>query len=191
MTAADGFEKLVAKTKSAGGRFLKGWVIESYLELNHDELVRKIAEALSHIKPEDVPNYVHGKKALPIPQEVFRNLKGFEDYMQKVNPKRLFEWIADASPPVAAALMDMGDEGVEYIIWCKQSIIDSVKTVPDSKQEPTEKEPADTPKEDMVLAVCDECQKSWPVKRAEFSSITKCPFCGHPTGEAEAKGEVQ
>lgn len=122
-----GFLNLGNTYKTAGGKFLKNMAVELFIETHHAELVNSFAESLSFIEPADVSKYVKGKEALPIPETLFTGLVGFEDWLEEFEPARLFEWIAEATPLIAAAIMDMGEEGSDYIVSLKAFIVDSVK----------------------------------------------------------------
>jgi len=125
----EGFKSLASQYKHVGGKFLKGTALELFLEYYHDDLIKNFEIALATIPPEVVPELVKGGAALPIPIEFFKNLKGFEEYLETIEPGRLFEWIAEASPLHASAIMDLGDEGAEYMVKLKQFIMDSIKAV--------------------------------------------------------------
>ena len=127
------------RIKSFGGEFAKGLAIETYISFNKEDLISKFRVALSLIKPEDVPKFVKGQKALPIPTQFYISMKGLEDYLETVNPERIFEWISEANPDIAKALMDLGDEGAQYMVQFKAFIIDSIKAASDSKEATTEK----------------------------------------------------
>lgn len=122
-----GFKVLAERYKSSGGRFVKNTLIEMFIDNFHEEIIFRLKEVLDKVSPEDVGRYVHNNEALPIPPDTFDFLKGFEDYLETFDEGRLFEYIAEANPLIAAAFMDMGDEGAEYFVKLKKFFIDSVK----------------------------------------------------------------
>lgn len=153
---------------SIGGKFLKTTAIEMYLDTYHADVIANLSMILKGVTPEDVKQYVEGGMALPIPEVYFKYLKGFEDYIEKFDPSRLFEYIHEANPMVAAAIMDMGDAGVNYIVNFKKFVLDSVKNaVPD---EPPEDKATETP-EDISPANQSEETPEEPVRR-----MTRIPF---------------
>ena len=94
---------LLGALKNLGGTMAKGLVIECFLQWHEDELVEQIKNMLdkSGVTAEDIPDFVLNNKALPIPDEAFSALKGLEDYLVKVDPGRIFQWIQKARPDLA------------------------------------------------------------------------------------------
>ena len=202
-----GFLNLGNTYKTAGGKFLKNMAVELFIETHHAELVNSFAESLSFIEPADVSKYIKGKEALPIPETLFTGLVGFEDWLEEFEPARLFEWIAEATPLIAAAIMDMGEEGSDYIVSLKAFIVDSVKAkASQSAEEVVEPPPAleeeetpapaqfrativgeDTPptppkkvKKPKKKLTCDSCHQTWEATEEEAAATTVCPHCGAP-----------
>jgi hypothetical protein len=138
----EGFKILTGQYKHVGGKFLKGTALELFLEYYHDDLIESFTKALNTIPPEMVPELIKGGAALPIPIEFFQNLKGFEEYLETIEPGKIFEWIAEASPLHASAVMDLGKEGAGYMVKLKQFIMDSVRAAEElaEVQETTEVE---------------------------------------------------
>ena len=134
-----GLTKLATTYKGIGGKWLKGTAIELFFDTYHDEIVKKLAEGLAHIPPEDVPKIIHDKMALPIPRHFFEYLKGFEDYVEGFDPGRLFELISEANPLIAAAIMDQGEEGANYMVRFKAFVLDSVRKI----EAPEEEQPGE------------------------------------------------
>ncbi len=130
-----GLTKLAATYKSIGGKWLKGTAIELFFDTYHDEIVKKLAEGLAHIPPGDVPKIIHDQMALPIPRHFFEYLKGFEDYVEGFDPGRLFGLISEANPLVAAAIMDQGEEGANYMVRFKAFVLDSVRDIKTPEEE--------------------------------------------------------
>jgi hypothetical protein len=155
MSILEGFQKLASSYKSTGGRFLKNMAIELFIETYHGEIVERLAMALSMVKPEDVPAYVRGEVAFPIPPAFFETVHGFEDYLESFEIERFMEFIAEANPLITAALMDMEQEGYDYLVRFKKYIVDSVReampAVEEEQAEQEEKEaPAPQPAEEEV-----------------------------------------
>ena len=145
---------------------------------------------------------VKGKIALPIPPTFFEFLQGFEDFLDNFEPERLFQWIAEANPLIAAAIMDQGKDGADYMVRFKQFVIDSVKAL-EPQEEPLEEpatdeatpEPAGKTEESSVtkqppakpqvkpghkLLTCDKCKEPFTVTDEEAKNIKECPLCGEP-----------
>ncbi len=133
-----GFSKLASTYKSIGGKFLKATAIELFFDTYHDEIVKKLAEGLAHIPPGDVAKIIHDKMALPIPPHFFQYLKGFEDYVEGFDPGRLFELISEANPMIAAAIIDQGEEGANYMVNFRDFVLDSVRDIELPEEEPPE-----------------------------------------------------
>ena len=187
---------LIGGLKGIGGRLGRAIVFETYLETHHDFLIAAFKAALGHIRPADVPSYVQGNMALPIPEEAFRQMSGLEDCLERIEPHRIAEWINEARPEIFLALAELGDEGAEYIVRFKQFIIASVKaagkqpeegekeeaTPPDESKEATpssQKSQVEPPHSFRVN--CDECNESWMVTQEELADLKTCPFCDAPS----------
>lgn len=159
----------------------KGTIIELFIDYYHDDLIMSFRLALSHIKPKEVPDFVRNGKALPIPPQFFEELKGLEDYLEKIEPQRLFKWINEASPEIGEALMELGDDGAEYMVKLKSFIIDSIRALPSLAEEEGVEKEAETEMpsaSEHVRLTCDECGQSWIATEEEAAATTECPFCG-------------
>ena len=192
---------LLVALKNLGGTMGKGLLIECFLEWYGDELIAQIKDMLdqSGITAEDIPDFVLNNKALPIPDQAFSALKGLEDYLEQVDPARIFEWIQKARPDLAIALIALDDAGAEYIVRFKMFMIDSIKAVAPSSQpeQPTQQaegaedakdeegesetdtteEPA-VPEMTVKKITCEECGGTWNATEEEAAKATECPFCG-------------
>ena len=131
-----GLTSLAKTYKTIGGKFLKGTAVELFIDTYHDEIVRMLAEGLALIPPENIPKIIHDKLALPIPPAFFEYLKGFEDYLDGFDPGRLFELISEANPLIAAAIIDQGEEGANYMVRFKAFVLDSVRDIKEAEPEP-------------------------------------------------------
>ena len=89
--------------KSFGGKLGKGIAVELYLDYFNDQIVAELAKALQGLRPEDIPELVHSRKALPIRPDSFRKMKGFEGYLATIKPERIFGWLSEARPDLAMA----------------------------------------------------------------------------------------
>ncbi len=166
---------------------LKGTAIELTIDFYHNEIIAHFHNALKYVDPADVPEFVRGNKALPLPDSFLSDLKGLEDYLEKIDPARIFGWIVEANPEVARAIMDMEDEGATYIVNFKSFIIDSLKASRPEQEEAIEGKAAteaaeEIPGSSMKRLTCDECGESWVAPEEEASATTKCPFCEAPAG---------
>lgn len=123
MTFLDGLKGL----KGVGGKFLRNMAINMFLEQQHGVIISGLAMGLATIDPTEVHEYIYQGKALPIPEDFYPPLFGFEDFLESFEETTLFEWIREANPLIAAAIMDCGTDGVNYIIKLKRFIIDTVK----------------------------------------------------------------
>lgn len=200
----EGLRILAGKYKNVGARMAKGIMVEYFIDINHDEIVARLKAVLMFVRPKDVKRYIEEKEALPIPPAVFKYLAGFEDWIKGLEPERLFAFIQEASPEIAAAIMEMGDAGAEYMVQFKQFILDNVKAlsgkedIPDTveeiiqerapKQEPlkakfagdTKDIPSQPRTPEKKLVTCEECKESWEATPEEVLALTECPFCHAP-----------
>lgn len=198
---AKGFRILVEQYKDVGGRFLKATALELFLATNHDEIVAELANALKQLNPAAVPDMVRNNLALPIPSSFFTRCIGFVDYLEKLDMRYFFEdFLAPANPLIAAALMDMEDEGAKYLLHLKEFFVDSVKeqaalrvleTEPEPLVEETvETEPVEeteeTPPAPMLHFKVAEATTEKKEEKIKLKHLT-CEACGHKWNVPEAE----
>ena len=175
--------------KGTVGETGKAIAVEMYLEMYHGEFINNFRKALMHIKVEDVPLYIYGKKPLPIPPNVWSYAKGFEKQIERIKIERILEWIAEARPEIAKAIMAEGSVGYLYLRELKKSIIQAVENAPPLTevqqqqmdqalgQKPEEKSTENIP---MTEVTCDACGYKFTIPTSEKHNIKECPSCGEP-----------
>lgn len=177
--------KALEKAKRLGSRFFFEW----FLEIFHERLIEQFKEYLAGYTPETIREMVLQKRYPYFEPQVFRSLRGFEEYLEKVKSKRIFEAIAEARPDLAEALYDMGDPkeppeqkpGLLWIISFRKHFLQRCRGAgegPEAVGDLLEK-----PRPEMVTATCESCNRSWPVPKEEFDNITECPFCHERTDQ--------
>lgn len=144
----DQLKALASQYKGAGAKFGKSFMVEYFLEANHDDIVSQLATVLTYITPEDIKTYIREGTALPIPPSFFHRIKNFEDWLAGFEPERFFHLIAEANPATATAIMEMGEEGVLYMVKFKQFMLDNVRALNAESQAALETEPAETAETD-------------------------------------------
>lgn len=164
--------------KNMGSLVGKGFLIECFLEYYGDELVAQIKKILddSGLTAADIPEFVMGDKALPIPPQAFVKMKGLEDYFETLEPARIFEWLAKARPDLANELIKLDELGAEYIVRFKYFMIDSIKASEVTPPEGATGEPEPEILPPPMEEVCESCGASFSVTEEE-SEITECPNC--------------
>ena len=172
-------KSIVAGFKKIGSRF----AFFFFLEVFHDKLVKQFREVLEGITPQDIKDMVQKHQYPYIPPEGFRSMEGYEKYIVRIKVGYIAEMIGEARPDLAQALLDMGMEGGLYIHELRAHLIELV--LHPEKAMAASPEFVEYKPQDMVLAKCQECEKTWPVPRADFDKIEACPFCGK-----KAKGEA-
>lgn len=146
----------------------KEFFIDTYLEFYHDQVIDTLKSILAPLSPDSLKQFVAEGTAPPIPDAGIEALKGYEDYLEKLKPGEVFQWLAEARPDLAETLVELGDAGAEYVIKLQHFIIDSIKNP----------EAAPKPESQMVELHCDFCDKSWPMPKNLAEGVTVCPFCG-------------
>lgn len=154
--------------KKIGSRFM----FEFFLEVFHDRLIEAFREFLAGYTPERIKEMVVKGEFPYIPPDNLVSVKGYEQYLERIKPERFADALQEARPDLAQALEEMDMEGGLYIIKLCDHYLNLIAHP--EKAEPKLLE--GLPKE-MMEAVCEECGKSWPVIREEFSNIKECPFC--------------
>lgn len=151
--------------KEALGKFGSRFAFEFFLETIHDTIIQGLKKYLVSIRAEDIPGMVEKGQFPPIDSLNFGAVSSNLEHLEKISLLRLMEFIVEARPDLASAIQDKGEAGAIYMVKLRQRILQRMKQAEFK------------PEENVVLAVCDQCGKKFPIKRDEISSITKCPFC--------------
>ena len=157
------------KLRAVGSRF----AFELFVELMHDEIVKRLRNYLSAYSPQDIQAMVRENRFPPLENLDFSAVGDNVGHLEKISVVRLVEYLAEARPDLVSAIQDMGMPGAEYLVRLRMHILGLLRHPEKPLAELTDYKP----KEGMKLATCDQCGKSWPVPEAEASSIDKCPFC--------------
>ena len=167
------------KAKRVGNRFF----FEFFLEMFHDQLIEQFATYLADYTPDNFKDMVLQKKYPYFDPGVFRNLHGYETYLERIKPQRLFEAIAEARPDIAEMLWNLGDSklppeqkpGLLYVVGFRKHFLDRV--MGGGRDSGVVADLQDKPPKQMTTAHCHNCGRSWPVPVDEFDNIKECPFC--------------
>ena len=164
----------------------KEFFIDAWLEFNSEQIIDTLRKLLAGVSPDDLKRFIAEGIALPVPPQVFNSLKGYEDYLEKITPNDIFEWLYKARPDLGDVLISLGEDATaEYLVKLKGFIRDSTTNPPS----PAEAEkPAQEAKPQFVMAHCDGCGKEWPVPKALADQIKVCPFCGKDREEETDSG---
>ena len=163
--------------KKSLGQFGSRFTFEFFLETMHDPLIKGLKKYLSTISAEDIPAMVRKGKFPPFKDVDFSAAGDNVDHIQKISLFRLVEFISEARPDLVTEIQNMGKAGAEYMVKLRVHLLDKIRQPDGGKDFKLQ--------EDTVLAHCDQCDKKWPVKKDEASSIIVCPFCG--VGDKEEK----
>ena len=139
----------------------KEFFVDVFLEFNRGEVIDTLKKILAPFSPDDMKQFASEGTAPPIPEAVVEHLKGYEDYLEKLKPEEVFQWMFEARPDLAEALMSLGDEGASYMIKLQSFIVESVKT--------SGKAETKQPETQMVNLHCESCgggigncPRTWP-----------------------------
>ncbi|KKM65126.1 hypothetical protein LCGC14_1494500 [marine sediment metagenome] len=161
--------KALGKAKKMGSRL----VFEYFLEEHRPQLIKEFQEVLNGITPEKMVEMVAAREFPHFAQKSLRDLHGYEDYIEHITAKRLFEALAEARLDLAQAIWDVGDDGVRYMREFRRHYLDRIINAGDHEAEQSSPESAG----DVVVLECDICNKSWPAQRNELPEVIECPFC--------------
>lgn len=163
--------------KKIGSRF----AFEYFLEVWKPKLIGALKKWLARYTADDVRKMVARGRFPDTSKLDFSPAAEYVQYIEKISLERLVEdFLMPARPDLIEALQEMGMPGAKWLAKLRVHLLDKIKQ--GGKTE------AATPKEEIVMAKCDTCGKSWPVARAEFDKISSCPFCG--SGKDEAAPET-
>lgn len=153
----------------------KEFFIDTWLEFNSDQIIDVLQKLMAGVTPDNLKQFVAENVALPVPPGALDALRGYEDYVEKLTPQELFEWLYKARQDLGETLMALGEDAtVDYLIKLRGYIIDSIKN------------PEDIPvegKQPLVELTCDACGKKWTLPKDLAEQIQVCPFCGHSAKE--------
>ena len=160
---------MVEQLKKFGGDF----AIEFFLEVWKPKIIVGLREWLESYTPEQIRKMVSQGKFLDVRRINFSVASDYLEHIEVISAEELFkDFFIPARPDLAETLLDIpADRGIRWFEKLRQHLLDQVK------------EAAESVKQDIILAKCDACGKSWPVPREEFDTIESCPFCGHQQGE--------
>jgi hypothetical protein len=166
-------ENPIAKRfKSVGSEFLFNLAVEQFWPI----IIKNFKEWLAPITPEKMKEMVRKGEMPELDPTWFDAISGYRKYLLKITRERMAEILAEARKDLFTAIMECGEEGFLWLcklhLYLLECIDHPEKLIPEPPP-PTEK---------MVMARCDVCNKSWPVKKTEFANIDKCPFCAAPQG---------
>lgn len=176
-----GTEGLTALKKAK--KFGSVWLFNMFLEVFNERIVEQFQVYLADYTVETFKDMVTQKRYPSLDPDIFRNLHGFETYLQTIKPKHIFEALNDARPDLAEGLYNMGGPdipleekpGLLYIKDFRNYFLEQclgADTIPESAEEL-----AVQPQKEMVIAKCESCKSTWPVPKDEFENIRECPFC--------------
>ena len=164
--------------KKIGNRF----AFEYFLEVWKPKLIEALKKWLARYTVEDVQKMVARGRFPDTSKFDFSPAAEYVQYIEKIPIGRLVEdFLMPARPDLIEALQEIGMPGAKWLVKLRVHLLDKIKQ--GGKTE------AATPKENIVMAACDSCGKSWPVKKDEAESVTKCPFCGAGEDETEKPPE--
>ena len=171
---------LSKKIQTFGSRF----AFEFFIEGMHGVIIKGLKDYLSSIKSTDIPLMVRDGKFPPLEHLDLSVVGDNVQHLEKVDLLRLMEFIAEARPDIAAEIQNLGQTGVDYLIKLRQHIINKIKGVEFK------------PKENTVMAHCDQCNNQWPVQKDKALSLKAedCPFCqgkGKPKEEPKPPPEEE
>lgn len=155
------------------GKFGSRFAFEFFIETMHDQIVKGLRKYLAEIQPDDIPGMVSEGRFPPLEKLDLTAVSDNAEHFEKISLVRLMEFIAEARPDLAAAIQDRGMPGAKYIAKLRLRLIELVKHPEKALAKSSEYEA----KEEMALATCDKCGKSWTVPKDKASSIEECPFC--------------
>ena len=150
---------------------------EFYCKTMRSAIIEGFRKYLSQIQPEDIHAMIREGRFPPLEHLDLSAVSDNTEHLERITPRRLIDYIAEARPDLIIAIQDMGVQGGEYIIKLRLHILGQLKHAEFK------------PDKNVVLAHCDKCDKKWPVKKDEADSITECPFCSGGEDEPEKPPE--
>jgi hypothetical protein len=155
-------------------KFANRFIFELYLVNAHNEIIEGLQKWLLPFTTDDIRKMIETETYPPLQPAEFAAATPYAEFLEHIDEQRLLEAIAEARPDIMKVIEEMGYQGVLYILKLRAYMLECVKDPSKAQASPA---PA-LQEEELVKAVCEECGRSWPVKKEEFAKITVCPFCG-------------
>lgn len=173
-------DSLSEKMKGFGGEFAFGLL----LQYAKPKIISGLREGLEGYTPEKIRRMVNLGKFPELENVNFAYLTDYVEHIETMSVEELFKDILiPARPDLAEALLDIpNSKGLRWFEKLRFHLLEKIQI--------GVKTEISTPKEDIVMANCDACGKSWPVARAEFESIKECPFCGSGKDKATPESPI-
>jgi predicted Zn-ribbon and HTH transcriptional regulator len=149
---------------------------EFFVENWRPRFVNELKKWLKRYSPDDIRDMVIQGKFPDTSELDFSAAADRIEHIEKITLLRLVEeYLLPARPDLIEAVQEMDVAGAEWLANLRLHLLDKIR----NSAKPAER----TAREDMVMATCDNCGKSWPVKKEEVEKIDKCPFCGAGSDE--------
>jgi hypothetical protein len=168
--------------KKTGGRFVKAFAFELFLEEFYPELIKQMRQALRFLAPADIRQMILDNQFPELPTETYAQLQGYEEYLGNVTVQRMWAAMAEGCPELAMAVDEAGDRGYRWFWRFRERLLKGIRQghpVSNALEK-------DAP---MVGVTCDSCGGTVVVKKEEALKMTKCPLCGAPA--ADSPGDLQ
>jgi len=164
------FDKVKDKVRAHG----RDLAIEVAVEIYHDVIIEGLRKICEPYTPEIVCEYIDQDKPWPALMEWINKARQFSDVLDRFSSERLFEWLQEARPDLAEAVIGNGEESrAEW--WCKNiNMVKALIRAPGfdmAKRKESESEA-------YSRVVCDKCEGVFIIPRDRANDTRVCPYCG-------------
>ncbi len=174
---ADNKNPMVKKLQMVGNRFMFNFFLEQF----RPTIIKEFKKWLKPLTPAMVKEMIRDNKFPELDPEWFQTMGDYRKYILEIKYSQVMDALSEAAEPkIMMAIMECGEEGH---LWLNALYVYLLECVDHPEKLIPEPPKVEVPEEKMVTAKCQTCNKTWPVKMADFSSIQKCPFCGTSTKE--------
>ena len=165
----------VQKVKQFGNAFL----FEMFIEEFYPRFIKQLRENLTGITPEIIKSMVTAGQYPELPAQVYADLHGYEQHLQRITVQRLWKAMVKARPDLAGALDSIGEPGYRWFARFRERLLAGISTGRPLSNAPGE---VAVP---MVEVSCDVCGKTQIIAKSQAASLQECPFCHAPAGGSD------
>jgi hypothetical protein len=159
--------------KKAGSEF----AFHMAIELQRPKIIEGLRTWLGNFNLEQFRAMILNNEMPPISSDMFAAVNPHAKYLDSFSVMDLFELLGETSPDLFNMIQGLGEQGALYMVGLRKYLLDCCKH-PDKAPAIVDVGQEKAP--EMIKLVCDQCKKSWVVKKEKVSSITACPFCRAP-----------
>ncbi|MDD4967307.1 MAG: hypothetical protein PHD44_10190 [Halothiobacillus sp.] len=146
-----------------------------FLRNKRKDFVKGFREWLGQNSLEELKSMIQNGEFPALKEEWVNNCIPYKGGIKAIPFPMFFEFIAEASPELADHINSLGYEGGVYLGELRNYFIECLDHPENMRV--TTGTPAAEPDAATVIATCDKCGKTVPIKKSDLDQSQVCPFC--------------